>query len=74
METATAASVTLLENLRQAAWRRLQELAELERQHGSSWELTMARQERTRDVVRVLSVPDNTPVVMRTAAGLQVVS
>lgn len=66
-------NVTLLD-AQKDAWRPLREAYEVERQQGSSWELSRVIQARRRDVVRVLSIPDGTPVVERTAEGIRVVS
>lgn len=63
-----------LHEVQSAAWGPLREAYEFEREHGASWELAQALQDRTRELVRVLSLPENTTVVERTADGIRVVS
>lgn len=73
MPTPTPTNVTLLD-AQKAVWGPLREAYEVERQQGSSWELSRVIQERRRNVVSVLSLPEGTPVVERTAEGIRVVS
>lgn len=63
---------TLLD-VQQGAWRRLQGLTEKERQHGSSLQVAKTMQECERDLVTVLSLPENTQFVELTADGVRVV-
>lgn len=70
--TPTPTNVTLLD-AQKAVWGPLREAYEVELQQGPSWELARVIQARRRDVVRVLSIPDGTPIVERTAEGLRVV-
>lgn len=66
-------NVALLD-VQAAAWGPLLELAEMERQHGSSWAIARAMQARRRVIVSILSLPETTQIVERTADGIRVVS
>jgi hypothetical protein len=66
-------SATLLE-FQQAAWGPLREAVEFEREHGHSWQLAQALQDRTSELVRILSIPELATVVERTSEGIRVVS
>lgn len=64
----------MLLDVQRSAWGPLREAVEFEREHGPSWELAQAMQDRTRELVHVLSLPDSTQIVERTAEGIRVVS
>jgi hypothetical protein len=63
-----------LHEVQSAAWGPLRELGEWEREHGVTWQSTMERQKRSRELVRILSIPELAMVVERTAEGIRVVS
>lgn len=66
-------TVTLLD-IQSQAWGQLREAVQFELVHGPSWQAAMAIQDRSRDLVRALSLPESTTLIERTAEGIRVVS
>jgi hypothetical protein len=63
-----------LHDFQLSAWGPLRKVVAWERQHGVTWESTLAKQTAKRELVRILSIPERAMVVERTSEGIRVVS